>query len=397
MSVSLNDIVLQTDDLLSNYNVTTVDKGNVYRAINRSIEYVQRKLGLPSDKKIHSFYYYEDTPFYTAPNGFNELLQVYYNNSSLIDVNHNYQKNRWYVFKDIEMLRTSAPIQVRNKVAWTTINQLSQLYLLGSNLYGMSTINSFDSTTGLTFSSNISNTSIDTDVKKQGSGSLKFDMSNALTSTTISFTGVWDMSAIFTFLAAHRLYLNLPTGAAAQLSSLSLQFQSSTGNFYELSTTTQDTGEAFTENVWDRVSFSTASYTTTGSPNSKLINKITLTFYHSGSFTGITGMRIDDLYQIIPDYLDAVYYSAYKGTDVTGDTPKILLTTASDIVSFGDYAPDLIMPIALKAATILNPQLRADKDFASLYKSEFTDHITLMSRTYPRQRQAGNAQTQLIR
>ncbi len=73
------------------------------------------------------------------------------------------------------------------------------------------------------------------------------------------------------------------------------------------------------------------------------------------------------------------------------------MTKDDDICAFGAYAPDLILPISLKAATFVNPQLRFNPDFQAMYKSDFEDTLKLMSRTYPRERQAGNAQTQLIR
>ena len=397
MSVTFQDLKLQTQDLLSNYNVTNIDVGNIDRALNRAIEYVQRKLGLPSDKKIFSFYYYDDTKFYDNPEGFNELIQLYYNTSSLVDADHNVPMNRWFNRKDIELIRDSGSFQNKNNVAFTTINEVSQLMLLGQNLRGAAVINAFDSTTGITFSSNITSTSIDTNIKKQGSGSLKFNINNSLSTSTITIAGNWDISQLLNIVSAYRMYIDLPTGAAAQFTNIKLTLQSSAGNNYTITTTTQDDGTAWTENVWDRISWSLADAVTTGSPVSTQINSIIITFTHSGSFTAVTNMRVDYLYQVNPDYMDVIYYSAYKGTDTTGVTPKIILDEDSDIISFGSYASDLIFPIALKAATILNPQLRADENFAQMYKIEFSDVVALLSRTYPRVRQAASAQTQLIR
>lgn len=397
MNIFFSDLKIQTNDLLSNYNVTSIDKGNVNRAVNRSIEYVQRRLALPSDKKIFSFYYYDDTKFYETPDGFNELLQLFYNTSSLVDADHNFPRNRWFVRKDIEMIRDTAPINEDHRVSFTTMNQASELFLLGSNLRGSSLVNSFDNTIGLTFSSNITGVSIDTNVKKQGSGSLKFSMNNSLSASTITMAGLWDLSQLLNIVSAYRMYVDFPVGAAAQFSSISLRFQSSTGNYYTITTSAQDNGDPWTENVWDRLSWSLADIVTTGSPVSTQINSIVITLTHSGSFTAVSNLRLDNFYQINPDYMDCIYYSSYKGTDSTGVTPKIILTEDQDIVSFGDYAPDLVYPIALKAATIISPQLRFDADFQVMYKSDFEDVIKLLSRTYPRSRQAPNAQTQLIR
>jgi hypothetical protein len=406
MNVLLSDITNQTNDLLSNYNVTTVDAGNTQRAINRAIEYVQRRLGLPSDKQIFSFYYYEDTIFYNIPNdGFNELIQISYNNLQTLSTNivpnvygnPNVPKNRWFVDKDIELIRNTGWKSSQNKCAYTTMNQFPQIMMVGQNLNGSYTVNSFDSTVGLTFSTDITNVSIDPYVVKQGSGSLKFNMNNTHSASTITIAGNWDISQLLSIASAYRMYIDFPIGASTQISSINISFVSSVGNSYNVTTSTQDSGAAWTENVWNRISWFLSNETTTGTPLATQISSIVITFNHSGTFTGITNMRIDNLYQISPDYMDCLFYSAYKGTDSTGTIPKIILDDDSDIASFGTYAPDLIYPISLKAATILNPQLRADLNFAQMYQADFKDALTLMSRTYPRIRQAPSAQTQLIR
>ena len=397
MSVLFNDLRLLVGDLCQNYNVTTVDSGAKDRAINRAIEYVQRKLGLPSDKKIHSFYYYDDTKFYVTPSGFNELLQVYYNTSSLIDTDNNIFRNRWFVSKDIEMIRDSAQINNKNRVSFTTINQASELFLLGSNLRGSSIVNSFDNTTGLTFNGGITGAVADTNIKKQGSASLKFDMNNSLSISTITMVSNLDISALLNLVSAYRMYIMFPTSGAAQISNIKLTLQSSVGNDYTITATTKDDGTAWSNGEWNRISWSLANVVTTGTPVSTAITSMILTFTHSGSFTAISNMRIDYLYQINPDYLNAIYYSSYKGTDTTGATPKIILDNPSDIVSFGNYAPDLQYPIALFAATILSPQLRFEENFMIMYKQQFTEVITLLSRTYPRQRNGPVSTTSLIR
>ena len=72
--IILQDIINQVQDMMASYSSTTISLGNVERGINRAIEFVQRRLGLPSDKAIQSFYFYEDTPYYDCATGFNELI-----------------------------------------------------------------------------------------------------------------------------------------------------------------------------------------------------------------------------------------------------------------------------------------------------------------------------------
>ena len=122
MPVVFKDVLDNIDDLCQNYNVTNIDNGNKVRQANRAIEYMQRRLGLPSDKKTFSFYYYEDTPFYDCPTGFNEFIQLYYDDSNL-----NKPANRWQAMKDTEINNNTSGYQCRNKVAPTFINSKNEM------------------------------------------------------------------------------------------------------------------------------------------------------------------------------------------------------------------------------------------------------------------------------
>ncbi len=396
-TITLSDIRNQVSDFAQNYNTSNIDLGNTDRAINRAIEYVQRRLGLPSDRKVYSFYYYDDIMFYDMPDAFNELMQLYYNTTDLVDINHNTPFYRWGVVKDVEILRSSGFINQGNRVAFTTLNGSNQLLLDGMNIRGSSTVNSFDTTTGLTFSADFLNTTTDPYIKKQGSASVKFDLTTGLSESTITFSDQLDISNLLNINTAYRLWVFFPTAAPTKFTNVKIRFISSTGNYYEVTTTTQFDGSAWTANDWNKLSWSLSNATTTGSPDATNISSIQIAFTHSGSYSAITNMRVDFLYQVNPDYMDVLYYSAIKGTDSTGATDKIILDESDDIVAFGPYAPDLILPIALKAATILWPQLRADLNFLMVYKQDCEETLKLFGRTYPRQRSMNSGQTQILR
>jgi hypothetical protein len=234
-TITLQDILNQTNDNLSNYNFSNIDSGNKIRGVNRAIEIVQRRLGLPSDKETQAITFTSGTTFYDLDEGFNELIAIYYDPTGL-DNDPNTPENKWYIYTDVELLQDSGNFVSKKRACVTNINGKPQLMLLGDNLI----LNATDS-------------------------------------------------------------------------------------------------------------------------------------------------------------LIVVYWSAYKGTDSTGVTKKILLDTPSDICSFGSFAPDLLYPISLKAATILNPQLRADKDFQSMYRQDYEDVLKVMGRSYPRTRSINAGQTKLQR
>jgi hypothetical protein len=191
--------------------------------------------------------------------------------------------------------------------------------------------------------------------------------------------------------------MNFPTGKATGITSVELRFITSSGNYFSVSETNQVDGTAWVENAWSWLNFALNGMTETGSPDSTSITEIQVILNHADTFA-CENLRIDYLYQVTPDYLTLSYYSFYKGTDTTGATKKINLTADSDICSFGDIAPALIDPIALKAAMKLWPQLRGEISFAQMYKMDFEDVIKLYSRTWPRHRTTGQSgSTEVLR
>lgn len=391
MSVLFSDLLTQIDDFCTNYNISNIDLGNKKRAANRAIEFVQRRLGLPSDKKIQSFYFYEDVKYYDCSTGFNELIGLSYNtsaNSTAIDQDPNVPRNEWNIFKDEEILKSTGVWPDMNQVGFSTVNGKNQYLMHGRNQRGATTINALNSISGLTFSSDVTATK-DSYVYKFGAGSVSMNIAIGQSVTTITFTGVWDITQFLNVNAAYRMYIDFPTGTTGYFSSVDLRLQSSTNNYYSMTTTTQSDGTAWNSGSWSLISWMLANATSTGTPAPSQITTIQIRLVHSGSFATTTALRVNYFYQITPDYIDAMYYSAYKGTDTTGVTPKINLDTDSDICSFGTYAPDLIHPISLKAAQILSPQLLQDLNFRALYKEDFEESIRLWGRTYPRSRGTG--------
>ena len=402
-TVTFKDILNQIDDYCTNFTASTIDYGNKQRAANRAIESVKRKLGI--DQRVFSFYFYEDTRFYDTPTGFNELLQLYYNTNSTAfpsvltsSLNYNNQQNRWDVVRDIDILRNSGGYPRRNEVASTTMNAKNQLVMHGKNIHGSVILNSFNSMNGLTFSTDIVNTGIDTNIFKQGGGSLKFDINSGLSASIVTYPVALNVTSALNTVSAFRMYIDLPIGTSGFFSNVELRLLSSVGNYYTMNATTQDDGTAWTENAWDRISFSLANATTVGSPVAGQITQVQIVLNHSGTFAPVTNFRIDYLYQIFPDYMDCNYYTAYKGTDTTGATDKIILDTDSDILYFSNYAPDLIDVVAIKAALRLFPQLRGDITFWQMYKADYTDAMNNFGKIFPRKRATGvYGSSQIIR
>ena len=390
--VTLQNLIDQTNDFCASYSVTTVSLGNVQRGINRAIEFVQRRLGLPSDKAIQSFWFYEDTPYYNCATGFNELIGLKYNtsaNSAPIDCNPNVPRRRWNVYKDIEIMQLNGVWPNENQVAFTTVNGMSQLLLHGRNQRGAQTLNTLNSVNGLTFSSDIT-ASIDSNVYKYSNGSLSLNINTSLSASYFTFTGMWNIASLLNTNGAYRMYVDFPAGTTGYFSNVELRLQSSPGNYYSMTCTVQSDGTAWNSGSWSLLSWQLSNATVVGTPDPTKITSMYVYFNHSGTYAAVTGMRLNYLYQITPDLIDAVYYSAYKGTDLTGATQKLILDTPSDICSFGSIAPDLILPICLKAAATLSPQILAAPEFQAIWKADFLEAMLVWGRVFPRIRASGS-------
>jgi hypothetical protein len=387
ITVTLQNLLDQTNDFLQNYSATSIDLGNRIRAINRAIEFVQQRMALPSDRQIFTFNFYEDTAYYNLPDGYSDFNGLYYNNvNPPVTGDANRPPYIWVPEADTNILRSTGQFRFQNRYAFTSNNGENQLLLSGHNLHSSFGVCAFNSLAGLTFSSSISGAAVDNNIFVTGGGSIIFNINAGESESLVTIANTANITNLLNTNAAYRLEVFFPTGVTTSiLSNIELRLQSSPGNYYSMTTTTDYLSNAWASNGWSKLGFNLADAGQEGTPVATAVQPI-IGFTHAGGFSPITGMRLDALTVVQPDLMDFVYFSSYKGTDTTGTTKKILLDTASDILGFGSFAPDLILPICIKAALILWPQLRADPTFYSIYQTDFKDTIALYGKRYPRTR-----------
>lgn len=412
MAVIWSDLQQQCNDYIRNYTAGGVSQGNVDRAINRSIEYFQRRISLPSDRRIHKFYFTSDTLYYNLPAGFNEAIGLFYDTQG-----NNTPARKWNFRPDTEMLvfsglgatsSTSLPATDSRNWGFSTFNQVSpgQIIMIGPNVNSPSTIDQMASTTGWTASSDASGLTTDSNIVKVGSSSLVFNVtfSAGTAIMTLAPTGVtYDLSRYITNNGLFQFYIYF--GSLTGVTNVQLNLQSSAGNYYQGTMTANTDGTAWATGVWNKTGVYANNMTTVGSPVASAINTIVITFNITSSYPAATKIRINDLFATVPDYMDLIYYSAYKGY-VTGSSPKtdILFfnynnstTNVADTLYFGDYAPDLIGPIAKKAAIELFPQLRQSEFFYEEYKKEIEEVFRIYGKIYPRKRAMNFGRSELRR
>lgn len=392
MSTTVQTMLDRLNDKVQNYTTGAIDLGNRMRSLTESYEYVQTKLTLPSDKVTYRFYYSQDTMFYDAPSDFNEPLLLIYD-----DYSKNKPDTNWSWTQDTDILeRTGLKCRDKN---WstTTVNGKMQILMGGSNLYQGSIVSTFDSINGITVSGDANTPTIDTNVKYEGTGSLKFNITPSSGTATVKLTlPSMDWSAWHTNMAFLNMRVFMPSVA---FSSINLKIGSSPTDYYTFTATTQSNGTPLSINNFNLVTWKFSDNPTiTGSPNDKIITFGEVDFVLTGAFsTPVTGFHLDNFYSTIPDYMDLIYLSNNKGTLADGVTKIQQFTLGTDIPSFSSIAPDLINPVVYRAAYILYPQLRKEPEFWAMYKAECTDVMKDYGRIYPRQRIITYGHTHLLR
>lgn len=391
--ITVQDILLAIGDYTKNYTTGTVDLGGKLRAANRAVEYVKRRMTLPSDETITSFYFERDQLYYTAPIDVNEPIGLLYTNA-----NNNTPRTQWNWVPYQDLLRLTGTGQ-SNFWSHTTINGYMQVIMLGYNLTGGSILQSFTMLSGFSGQNDATTLTIDNNIWSVAPASLEFTINPTLGhgKGSIYFPFPTDITTLHQKSGTIKLDAYLPS---LNLSSINMVLGTDSSNYYVFSCTNTDNGNPFVLNQFNRLHWSFLDGPTiVGSPTDSNITYCRFDFVENGSFgsSPISGFRIDNMYSIFPDQMTFIYNTKYKGTDTTGATSRINFTSPTDIPAFGQYAPDLVDPIALRAAWILEPQLRADKDFMQMYRAECEDQLRNFGRIYPRKRTINLGQTVIQR
>jgi len=334
MSTTVQNVLDMCNDYLGNYTTSTIDPGAKIRAVNRAIEYLKRRLGLPSDETIQTFNFCEDQFFYSLNSDFDEVLQLVYHDPLL---NTPQRRWEWSPYKDL--IQKTGDGNTSFVFSNTTINGSNQLMMVGQNLNRSTLIDSLDSVGSWTVSGDGSALVRDALEKYLGDASLAFTSTYSAGTITLQDASVSiDVQSYFEKHALWKIWTRLPT---TNITNMKLLLYVDDSNYWTITETDQDDGTAFTASEWIKVGFPLDNAVETGTPEiEETVTKIEIKYTTTSGFTGT--VRVDHLFAAIPDSMDLIYYSRYKGTDQTGVTNKTLLTVASDILRIGSYFDNYI-------------------------------------------------------
>ena len=193
-------------------------------------------------------------------------------------------------------------------------------------------------------SDDATNVYTDTQVYKEGTGSVTFDSLGGTTAVSIAnatMTAV-DLSSISTKGKVF-VYVYLP----AVPSSITLRWGSSSTDYWQASITTRHNGLAFKVG-WNLISAQWPSSASLGSPSATAVDyaKITLTY---ASAAVRTGYRIDSLMFALGRGVSAKYYSTYGVTNSSG-TRQEQFTDNGDTSVLREDEDDILIQQATQIA-----------------------------------------------
>jgi len=161
--------------------------------------------------------------------------------------------------------------------------------------------------TGWTATTGASTLSLDTQFSVAGGGDLQFNLLAGSSSGYIQNSTLTPLD-----LSAHEnistlfLWVYMPLGSA--VTSVDLQWGSSTSNYWNYTTSVTQQGTAF-QNGWNLLAFPWVSSTVNGTPDSTIISYLRTTFNYDSTLQ--TGVRICNLTSNLGFIFELQYYSKY--------------------------------------------------------------------------------------
>lgn len=383
MDITLNDAILGTQDHLANYTTSTIDPGQKKRQINRAIEYIKRRFGMPSDETIFSFLFCEDQNFYDLPEDFDESFLLKYRNDA-----YNIPQYKWdyYTYAELFKVIGNAPGFM---YAVTTINGRKQLMVVGQNVVRGQLLDSCETISTWAASGDASGLVVDSLQKYAGSASLSFDITRSTGVATLKKTG---LALNLTDLFSKHGYIKLWNDMTATgVDSVSLKLITTTGAYYTITVDTADNGDAFSIDEFIKLGFPMDDALKTGAADYGNITQIEIDWNLNIAFVSAADFRIDQIFTVIPDQMDLIYYSSYKGTDANTSAQKIMLTDETDIITIASMFPDALDIICRRAAINMWFSFNGSRDAYTAFKQEFDDITKAWNRSFPRKRTMNNA------
>ncbi len=168
-----------------------------------------------------------------------------------------------------------------------------------------------------------------------GAGSLQFDSTvgsayvENSTMTSVNLSSYVNQASLF-------VWVYMATGS--NLTSVELRWGSSSGNYYSLSVTQNQQGNAFV-NGWNLCQFDWASASVTGSPDSSAIGYLRVTLVTLGTNTA---NKVNGITNVLGTVLEYEYYSKYLFRDAITGAFQETVTDDSNLINLDTESYNLL-------------------------------------------------------
>lgn len=291
-----------------------------FRAIASSLEVWNQLHDWPWQIETSTFNYNPGIDTYTTPTRFKAPVALYPTKNPSTKVK--------YISQGSFASKTIYPN--RFAIATKDLKQRLKFKYSGGSSMLLHALNSLTDNGTVVGATAISNLSIDDYEGFEQNSSLKFDYSGTSGTITISGQTAVDLTQ---YQDRSSVYLTYYPTNVTNLTSLSIKLGSSASDYYLISATTDYLGETLTANAWNRIKFSWANASVTGTPDITAIDYIQVTIAFSVDPTN-TADRMENIFisENIPMTFE--HYTTNMVYDVSGTTK---LAAFNDATATTDY------------------------------------------------------------
>jgi hypothetical protein len=208
----------------------------------------------------------------------------------------------------------------------------------------------------------------------QGAGSLQFNttvgtgyLENS-DMTAVNLSEVENQSSLF-------VWVYVPTGS--NLTSVNLRWGSSTGAYWSLTVTENQQSTAFV-NGWNLCEFEWASASTTGSPDSSVIDYARVSLAMTGTNTGCL---VNGLDSVLGTVLQYSYYSKFLFRDAITGAFQETVTDDSNLINLDTESYNLLFNLVAYYATQQQQGVDSSYD-GTFFKNEYEEGLARYKSMY---------------
>jgi len=338
-TIKLSDLDEHLQRKLVNTVNSPLDQTTRVLGINTIIQFLQSECNWDTTKRLITFDYLKDESDYSVEDdlSISDLKDI----KTIRDPNNAYERfdNCDENLID-EYVRENRVVNAFSVEERDNKNILRMIYRNGNTKTTISTLDDTDSGGGTwssdTTDSDATTLSNDTDRKKEGSGSLAFNIDVSQSANDKAMIYNDDLTDLdlsdYENIGYFRAWLDLQQMTSAQLgyiTNVELRIGSDSSNYWAMTTTAPITYGSF-QKGWNKLSWQWKNATETGTPDSSAIDYVALIINYSSSMTDVSNIRFDDLVAILPREMEMVYFSDYMVMSSAGVWQLEFTTSAVD-------------------------------------------------------------------